>query len=86
MYTYVNSFNWIMLNVSIILKGKDYYHEVERYNVDAAMETIWNRLPHVHKCQFVYIQLLHCTHMYFQNADLLIFRLETTPTEKIFSE
>ena len=85
MYMYVNSFNWIMLNVSIILKGKDYYHEVERYNVDAAMETIWNRLPHVSVslCAYNYYIVRICG---FQNADLPTFHLETTPTEKIFSE
>ena len=79
-----------MLNVSVILKGKDLpslnWCKVERYNVDAAMETIESILPHESISMCVCIQVMHSAFLYFQNADLPTFHLETTPTEKIFSE
>ena len=80
-----------MLNVSIIFKGKDLLSlntsKVERYGVDAAMETIGSRLLHVSitMCAYNYCNVCVCT--YFQNAHLPItFLLEATPTEKIFTE
>ena len=55
-----------MLNVSIILKGKDLLSlntsKLGRYGVDAAMETIGDRLLHVSitMCAYNYCNLRVC--------------------------
>ena len=75
-----------MLNVSIIVKGKGLLSlntsEVERYDVDAAMETIGNRLPHVSITMCAYHYCIVCTCIF----RMQIYQLDFTPTEKIFAE